>query len=114
MLPRALCASAIFGLRRNAAPKGYTNFNAANLRSILVVSVVNNSVDVTAPDYLLSAVSIPVAELGYYVFQGNLIKRTLEDDGLSDTNLVHAESIVKFASYLAQMPPFISLLNVGI
>ena len=60
--------------------KDYTAFNAANIRSILVVPVVNNSVDVTAPDYFLSSISIPVAEHGYYVFPVNLIKRTLEDD----------------------------------
>ncbi|MGE4649929.1 MAG: GNA1162 family protein, partial [Myxococcota bacterium] len=76
-------------------PKDYTDFNAADIRSILVVPVVNNSVDVTAPDYFLSTVSIPVAEHGYYVFPVNLIKRTLEDDGLSDANLVHAASTTK-------------------
>ena len=76
-------------------PKNYTDFNAANLRSIIVVPVVNKSVDVTAPDYFLSTVSIPVAEHGYYVFPVNLIKRTLEDDGLSDANLVHAASTTK-------------------
>ncbi|MBN4078324.1 DUF799 family lipoprotein [Nitrospina gracilis] len=76
-------------------PKDYTAFNAANIRSILVVPVVNNSVDVTAPDYFLSSISIPVAEHGYYVFPVNLIKRTLEDDGLSDANLVHAASTTK-------------------
>ena len=68
-------------------PKDYTDFNAADIRSILVVPVVYNSVDVTAPDYFLSTVSIPVAEHGYYVFPVNLIKRTMEDDGLSDANL---------------------------
>ena len=75
--------------------KDYTNFNAANIRSILIIPVVNNSVDVTAPDYFLSTVSIPVAEHGYYVFPVNLIKRTLEDDGLSDANLVHAAPATK-------------------
>ncbi|MCH8157023.1 MAG: DUF799 family lipoprotein [Nitrospinae bacterium] len=76
-------------------PKDYTNFNAADIRSILVVPVVNNSVDVTAPDYFLSTVSIPVAELGYYVFPVNLVKRILEDDGLSDADLVHAASTTR-------------------
>lgn len=76
-------------------PKDYTNFNAANIRSILIIPVVNNSVDVTAPDYFLSTVSIPLAEHGYYVFPVNLIKRTLEDDGLSDANLVHAAPAAK-------------------
>ena len=55
-------------------PKDYTDFNAANIRSILIVPVVNNSVDVTAPDYFLSTVSVPVAEHGYYVFPVNTRK----------------------------------------
>ena len=76
-------------------PKDYTDFNAANIRSILIVPVVNNSVDVTAPDYFLSTVSVPVAEHGYYVFPVNLAKRILEDDGLSDANLVHSASAIK-------------------
>jgi len=75
--------------------KDYTNFNAAEIKSILVVPVVNNSVDVTAPDYFLSTISIPVAEHGYYVFPVNLVKRILEDDGLSDANLVHSASTTK-------------------
>lgn len=76
-------------------PKDYTDFNAANIKSILVVPVVNNSVDVTAPDYFLSTISIPVAEHGYYVFPVNLVKRTLEDDGLSDAHLVHSAPATK-------------------
>ena len=71
------------------APKDYTKFNAANLRSILIVPVVNRSVEVTAPDYFLTTTPIPVAERGYYVFPVNLVKRVLEDDGLSDADLVH-------------------------
>jgi len=70
-------------------PKDYTKFNAANLRSILIVPVVNRSVEVTAPDYFLSTISVPVAEHGYYVFPVNMVKRVLEDDGLSDADLVH-------------------------
>ena len=72
-----------------AAQKDYTKFNSANLHSILIVPVVNKSVDVTAPDYFLSTITIPIAEHGYYVFPVNLVKRVLEDDGLSDADLVH-------------------------
>jgi len=73
-----------------AVQKDYSKFRAANLRSILIVPVVNRSVDVTAPEYFLSTISIPVAEQGYYVFPVNLVKRVLEDDGLSDADLVHS------------------------
>jgi hypothetical protein len=63
---------------------------AAQPRSILVVPVVNNSVDLTAGDYFVSTVPVPLAERGYYVFPVNLVKRLLEDDGLADAALVHA------------------------
>jgi hypothetical protein len=58
----------------------------------------NRSVDVTAPDYFLSAVPVPLAERGYYVFPVNLVKRLLEDDGLADPGMVHAADPAKLAS----------------
>jgi hypothetical protein len=78
--------------------KDYTRFMASQPRSILVVPVVNKSVDVTAPDYFLSTVSIPLAERGYYVFPVNLVKRTLEDDGLADASLVHDADPARLAA----------------
>jgi hypothetical protein len=70
--------------------KDYAAFRAADPKSILVVPAINRSVEVTAPDYYLSTITLPLAERGYYVFPVNLVKRVLEDDGLSDANLVHA------------------------
>ena len=70
-------------------PKDYNKFRAENPKSILVVPVVNRTVDVTAPDYFLATISRPIAERGYYIFPVNLVKRVLEDDGLADSNLVH-------------------------
>lgn len=72
-------------------------FLAAAPRSILVVPVVNNSVEVTASDYMLSTVTVPFAERGYYVFPVNLVKRSLEDDGLADSSLVHKAPATKLA-----------------
>jgi len=69
--------------------KDYTAFLAANPRSILVVPVVNNTTNVEAPGLFLSTLPIPVAERGYYVFPVNMVKRVLEDEGLSDPDLVH-------------------------
>jgi hypothetical protein len=71
---------------------------AARPRSILVVPVVNNSMDVTAADYFLSTVPVPLAERGYYVFPVNLVKRLLEDDGLADASLVHSAPPEKLAA----------------
>jgi hypothetical protein len=76
----------------------YSKFLAASPRSILVVPVVNNSLDVEAANYFLSTVPVPVAERGYYVFPVNLVKRLLEDDGLSDASMVHAADPVRLAA----------------
>src|SRR3972149_2957468 len=71
------------------ATKDYTKLNNAKPASILVVPVVNRSVEVSASDYFLSTITIPIAEKGYYVFPVYMVKRVLEDDGLSDADLVH-------------------------
>jgi len=73
-------------------------FLSASPRSILIVPVVNKSIDVTAADYMLSTITIPLAERGYYVFPINAVKRVLEDDGLADSSLVHSAPTSKLAS----------------
>ena len=67
----------------------YASFRQANPRSILIVPVVNRSVDVSAADYFLSTIARPLAERGYYVYPTYLVKRLMEDDGLADADLVH-------------------------
>lgn len=76
----------------------YSAFRAADPRSILIVPVVNNTVDVDAADYFLSAISLPVAERGYYVFPVNMVKRVMEEDGLADANMVHSADPTRLAS----------------
>jgi hypothetical protein len=86
----AACLAILLGCVPPVAdPKDYAKFRSEDPRSILVVPVINRTVDVTAPDYFLATISRPIAERGYYVFPVNLVKRVLEDDGLADANLVH-------------------------
>lgn len=80
------------------APKDYTQFNASNPKSILVVPVVNESMDLMAPNLFLTTISKPVAEQGYYVFPVHLVKRVLEDEGLYDANLVHNAQTTRLAA----------------
>jgi hypothetical protein len=68
----------------------YSQLRTEAPRSILVVPVINKSIDVNAPDYFLATIATPLAERGYYVFPVNMVKSVLADDGLSDANLVHA------------------------
>lgn len=82
------------------APKkpNFDKLLAASPRSILVVPVVNNTVEVNAPDIFLSTIPVPVAERGYYVFPVNMVKRVLEDDGLADAAMVHAADPTRLAA----------------
>lgn len=71
-------------------PKDYSHFRAVDPHSVVVVPAVNRSLEVTAADYYLSTITVPLAERGYYVFPVHLVKRVMEDDGLSDADLVHS------------------------
>lgn len=78
--------------------KDYSAFQAADPHSILIIPVVNRSMDVNAPDYFLSTLSIPVAERGYYVFPVDMVKHLLENDGLADADLVHNADTMRLCS----------------
>jgi hypothetical protein len=71
---------------------------AAAPRSILVVPTINRSLDVDAPNYVLAALPIPIAEKGYYVFPVNTTKVVLEQEGFYEGERIHqqpAESLAK-------------------
>lgn len=69
--------------------KDYAAYREADPHSILIVPVVNNSIEVDAPDLFLTTVSRYLSERGYYVFPVNLVKKVMEEDGMGDANLVH-------------------------
>lgn len=79
------------------APKDYSTFNSASLRSILVVPVVNNTTQVDAASTFLDTLAPPLGERGYYVFPVNLVRHTMEDSGLGDANLVAQASPTQMA-----------------
>lgn len=59
-----------------------TKFQAAAPRAILVPPPVNRSLDVDAPNYMLSTLPVPLAEKGFYVIPVNTTKVVLEGEGL--------------------------------
>lgn len=76
-----------------AAPvkKDMSAFIAAAPRSILVVPTINKSLDVDAPNYVLAALPVPVAEKGYYVFPVNTTKFVLEQEGYYEGERIHQQ-----------------------
>lgn len=79
-------------------PKDYLpEFHARKPASILVVPVVNRSVDVEAPLAVLSTLPRLLAEKGYYVFPVNTVKTLLEFEGLYEADEVHAAPVPELA-----------------
>lgn len=66
-------------------------FQAAAPRSILVVPTINKSLDVDAPNYVLSTLPVPLAEKGYYIFPINTTKYILEQEGLYEADRIHTQ-----------------------
>lgn len=89
-----LVALSVFlsGCATQKPAKDLSAFNAAAPRSILVVPVVNKSLEVDASNYLLSTLSVPLAEKGYYVFPVNTAKMVLEQEGYYEGEQVHSQA----------------------
>mgnify|MGYP000925915627 CR=1 FL=1 len=83
VLPLAVFLASIVltGCVTQPVKKDLSAFTASAPCSILIVPVINKSLDVDAPNYVLSALPVPVAEKGYYVFPVNTNKYVLEQEG---------------------------------
>ena len=95
----SLSLLALTGCVTQPAKKDMSAFTAAAPRSILVVPVVNKSLDVDAPNYVLSTLPVPIAEKGYYVFPVNTTKVVLEQEGFYEGERIHEQP----ASTLAKL-----------
>jgi hypothetical protein len=86
------------GCAAQSVKQDMSAFRAAAPRSILVVPTINKSLDVDAPNYVLSALPVPLAEKGYYVFPVNTTKYVLEQEGMYEADRIHnqpTESLAK-------------------
>jgi hypothetical protein len=66
-------------------------FDTAAPRSILVVPPINLSLNVDAPNYLLTTLTEPLAEKGFYVFPVNTVKFVLEQEGFYEAEQIHRQ-----------------------
>ena len=73
----------------------YTAFRESKPRSILVLPPLNNSPDVRATYSVLSTVTQPLAEDGYYVFPVALVDQTFKENGLANAGEIHQVSLDK-------------------
>ncbi|WP_245792331.1 DUF799 domain-containing protein [Teredinibacter waterburyi] len=68
-----------------------SEFEQLRPASILVVPVVNKSVDVEAPTYLLTTLPMVLGNKGYYVFPINTVKTILDHEGFYEPAEIHAQ-----------------------
>lgn len=94
-----VAALLLAGCATPPAKKDLSAFESVKPRSILIVPAVNRSLDVDAPNYLLSTLPVPLAEKGFYVFPVNTAKFVLEQEGFYEGEQVHQQP----AAALAQL-----------
>ncbi|UNK63232.1 DUF799 domain-containing protein [Buttiauxella ferragutiae] len=75
--------------------KDYSAFKESKPRSILVLLPKNQSTDVDAGHSLLSVVTYPLAEGGYYVFPVAVVEETFKQNGLSNAEDINAVSTTR-------------------
>jgi len=79
------------GCATNVVKTDLSKFEAAKPRSILIVPAANKSLDVDAPNYLLTTLTVPLAEKGFYVFPVHTAKTVLEQEGLYEGDQIHKQ-----------------------
>lgn len=80
-----------------ATPKAYdyAAFKQSRPKSILVLPPQNHSPDVKATYSMLSQVTFPLAESGYYVFPVAVVDETFRQNGLTEPADIHAVAPAK-------------------
>lgn len=73
----------------------YTAFKESKPASILVLLPINHSNEVNASFGVLSQLTFPLAEAGYYVFPVNLTNEVFKQNGLTVANDIHSVNLAK-------------------
>ena len=94
-----LLSIVIFSLGACATPRNYdyTEFQKSKPQSILVLPPLNRTPDVNATYGVLSTVTQPLAESGYYVFPVLLVDQTFKNNGLANPDEMHKAPLNKLS-----------------
>ncbi len=84
-----LSISFLTGCASNIQTPDYTLLREYRPRSILVLPPLNESTDLKATYSVLSTVSRPLAEMGYYVYPVAVIDRFLKENGMPTPGEMH-------------------------
>ncbi|MFM9885248.1 MAG: GNA1162 family protein, partial [Burkholderiales bacterium] len=85
----ALALTAVLIACAAPEPYDYTAFKQNRPVSMLVLPPVNESPEVTATYGVLSQLTLPLAEAGYYVIPVSLMDETFRQNGLNNAAEIH-------------------------
>lgn len=83
------------GCATQQASYDYSAFRQSRPASILVLPPLNSSMEVEATYSMLSQVTMPLAESGYYVFPVSLVNETFQQNGLHNPGEMHGVPLAK-------------------
>ncbi|GBU09111.1 lipoprotein [Gammaproteobacteria bacterium] len=78
-----------------STPRDHTAFKESNPKSILVLPPINSSVDVKASYSVLTQITHPFSEAGYYVLPVAVVENTFRQNGMSVAEDIQALSYTK-------------------
>jgi hypothetical protein len=92
----------------------YTEYKLSNPKSILVLPPINKTPEVRAPYSMLSQVTFPLAESGYYVLPISLVDETLKENGVTQAQDAHELPTAKLREIFgADAALYISVTQYG-
>jgi len=108
----AVAASMLGGCANQ--PYDYTNYREHQPRSILVLPPLNQSTTIEGTYGYLSTVTLPLAEMGYYVFPVAVVDQFLKENGMPGAGEMHEISLAKVAQITgADAVLFVTLQQYG-
>ena len=109
-----LVALAATGCATQQKPYDYAAFKESKPRTILVLPPLNSSPDVAATYGMLSQVTYPLAESGYYVLPVTLVDETFKQNGLTTAADIHHVAPAKLVEIFgADAGLYIDVKNYG-
>ncbi len=110
----ALVATSLLGGCVEMKPYDYTALRAHRPRSILVLPPLNESTDVNGGYSVLSTVSAPIAEQGYYVYPVSVVDQYLRENGLPTAGEMHQVPLAKLREIIgADAVLYLDLMQYG-
>jgi hypothetical protein len=94
-LAPVLLAMALTGCATHQPRYDYTAFRSSKPSSILVLPPLNQSPDLRASYSVMSTVTVPLAESGYYVFPTAVVDDTFRENGLENPGEMHQAPLAK-------------------